>query len=204
MLWLLVASLEAGERIRALALFEGKALLEIDGRQLLLREGAPPEMGVRLVSASAESAVVEVDGQQTTLALDNRIGAEFRPAERATVRLVPGEQGHYFVDGQINGRSVRFLVDTGATGVAINQNLADQIGIRYEKTGRPGKVNTAGGSVSAYGVRFDSVQIQGIKRHGVEGVVIEGDTPLDALLGQSFLNRLDIRKEGAVLELRER
>jgi len=117
---------------------------------------------------------------------------------------VPGRHGHYFSDGQINGNPIRFLVDTGATSVAINKNMARQIGLQYQVDGQRGLVDTANGTVAAYRVIFDEVKIQALTLKRVPGVVLDGDSPSEALLGQSFLNRLDIHRQGAVLELRAR
>ncbi|MEX2482362.1 MAG: TIGR02281 family clan AA aspartic protease [Gammaproteobacteria bacterium] len=194
----------AAPRIVAVALFNGKAMVEVDGRRVLLREGERSDEGVLLLSSDADGARVEVDGNTYDLALDQRIGGDLPAAAAPIVRLLPGAQGHYFVDGQINGRLVHFLVDTGATNIAINKHTARRIGLRYAVPGERGTVETASGAAVAYRVVFDEVKVQGIRLTRVPGIVIDGDAPRDPLLGQSFLNRLDIHREGMVLELRAR
>ncbi len=192
-------------RVIAVALFKDKAVLNIDGRQRVLRVGQTSPEGITLLAADADGARISEDGQARSLALDGRISSEFTAAPAAqVVRLVPGRQGHYFVDGQINGNPIEFLVDTGASAVAINKHTARRIGLAYRVDGQRTLVQTASGTAVAYTVVFDEVKIQALTLRRVRGMVIEGDAPNEALLGQSFLNRLDIHREGAVLELRER
>ena len=194
----------AAPRVAALALFNGKAMFEIDGRRTLLREGERSSEGVLLVKADANLARIEIDGVEIDLGLDQRIGGDLPATAAPIVRLVPGAQGHYFVDGQLNSNSVRFIVDTGATNIAINKHTARRIGLDYAKPRARGTVETASGTAVAYRVVFDEVKVQAISMRNVPGIVIDGDAPREPLLGQSFLNRLDIHREGLVLELRGR
>ena len=194
----------AAPRVAALALFNGKAMFEIDGRRTLLREGERSAEGVLLVKADANIARIEIDGVEVDLKLDQRIGGNLPVTAAPVVRLVPGAHGHYFADGQLNGNAVRFLVDTGATNIAINKHIARRIGLRYATPRARGSVETASGAAVAYRVVFDEVKVQGITMRRVPGIVIDGDSPREPLLGQSFLNRLDIHREGLVLELRGR
>ncbi len=191
--------------VSAMALFKDRAVLRIDGRQQLLKIGASSREGVRLISANAAAARIAIDGVEHDLALDGRIQSAFTAAPATqVVRLVPGDGGHYFVDGQINGNGVNFLVDTGATTVAMNKHFARSIGLRYSVEGSRGAVETASGVVAAYRVILDEVKIQSLRLVRVEGTVIDGDYPSKPLLGQSFLNRLDLHRAGAVLEIRAR
>ena len=201
----LFTDLHGEPKVTALGLFKGTAVLSIDGKQRVLKKGESSPEGVRLIDADANRALVEIEGREFELSLDGKIsGAISAGPVSKVVRLVPGNGGHYFVDGQINGNPVRFLVDTGATSVAMNKYTARQIGIPYAAEGEKHTVRTASGFAVGYGVVLDEVKIRslGIKR--VTGTVIDGDFPSVPLLGQSFLNRLDIHREGAVMELRER
>ncbi|MGR8918729.1 MAG: TIGR02281 family clan AA aspartic protease [Gammaproteobacteria bacterium] len=195
----------AAPRVTAVALFQGKAVLSIDGRQRAMREGETSAEGVTLVRADAEGAVIRVDGAEFTVSLDTRISGTLSAASAGpVVRLVQGRGGHYFVDGQINGNPVRFLVDTGATSVTINKHVARSVGVDYRVDGDRTVVETASGRAYGYRVVFDEVKAQSLGLRRVSGVVVDGDAPAEALLGQSFLNRLDIRSKGQVLELRGR
>ena len=201
----LFTDLHGEPKVTALGLFKGTAVLSIDGKQRVLKKGESSPEGVRLIDADANRALIEIEGREFELSLDGKIsGAIPAGPVSKVVRLVPGNGGPYFVDGQINGNPVRFLVDTGATSVAINKHTARQIGIPYAVEGEKHTVRTASGFAVGYGVVLDEVKIRslGIKR--VTGTVIDGDFPSVPLLGQSFLNRLDIHREGAVMELRER
>ena len=202
---LIVTVAQAEPRISALALFKGKAVLSIDGTQRVLKQGASSPEGVTLVSADSNRAIIRIGEREIELTLDVKISGSF-PAGAAPkiVRLVPGNGGHYFVDGQINGNPVRFLVDTGATSVVMNKHMARRLGIAYTVDGEKGMVRTASGTAVAYGITLDDVKIRSRRLKRVKGTVIDGDFPDETLLGQSFLNRLDIHREGAVLELRER
>lgn len=194
-----------GPRITARGLFDGQALLEIDGRQRLLKVGQSSPEGVRLVAADPRVARIEVGGRQFEVGLDGSIGTSFsRGIEPRSLRLAPAADGHYYVDGTINGTGIRFVVDTGATTVAISRHDARRIGLLYRVDGEPTPVETASGVAQAYRVRFRSVKARTIEVTGVEGIVIDGDYPTTALLGQSFLNRLNMRREGLLLELEER
>ena len=194
-----------GPRITARALFDGHALLEIDGRRRMLKVGQRSPEGVLLIGADPREARIEVGGEQHAIALDVSIGSTFtRGIEPRSLRLGPAADGHYYVDGQINGTGVRFVVDTGATTVAINRQDAKRIGLLYRVDGQPMPVETASGVTQAFRVTFKSVKARAIEVPNVEGIVIDGDYPRTALLGQSFLNRLDMRREGMMLELKER
>lgn len=205
LLVILATTATGATRVSASALFKGRAMLSIDGTSRMLREGETSPEGVTLVTASAERAVVELEGRRLELALDGRISGAF-PAGPAPkiVRLVPGEGGHYFVDGQINGHPVHFVVDTGATSVAMNKHTARRVGLSYKVDGRRGSVRTASGIAPAYYMVLDEVKLQALTLKRVPATVIDGDYPDVTLLGQSVLNQLDMVREGAVLELRER
>ena len=191
--------------VAAEALFRDKAVLSINGKRRTLDSGETSPEGVRLISASSEQAIVEIGGDEIRVRLDGRIVNHFvRGVEPKSISLFPDTNGHYSVDGLINGNGVRFLVDTGATLVAINKDLAKRMGLRYRIDGQPLAIRTASGQADGYHVTFDKVQVRSIILMNVSGVVIDGPEPRVALLGQSFLNRLDMRRAGQRLEISER
>lgn len=195
----------AVESISLHALFRDKAIFVIDGARRVLSKGEVSEEGVRLISTdtAAEQAEVEVEGRRETVKL-GMVMAGFQPARRASVTLWAGGNGHFHADGTINALPVRFLVDTGATTVAISGDEAARLGIDYRKRGRAGYAATAGGMVRAYTLTLEKVEIGPITLHDVEAGVVEGSYPREALLGMSFLKRLDMRREGERLELIQR
>lgn len=105
------------------------------------------------------------------------------------VQLKRGPDGHYSADALINGERVRVLVDTGATGVAISQAVADKLGLKSQQAVH---TRTANGTAIAYLVRLKTVQLGGIVAHDVAASITPG-LEGDALLGMSFLGRMDVR-----------
>jgi len=195
----------AGPDIAVVALFPGKAMVRIDGKTRLLAIGESSPEGVRLLEADAAQATLEVNAQRVVLGLDGGIQSSFsaRPQGRS-LKLAPGRNGHYYVDGTINGNAVSFVVDTGASVVAINKHVARRIGLLYRTDGREGRIETASGMVRAYYLKFKEVKIRSLALRDVDGVVVDGDFPSITLLGQSFLNRIDMQREGLLLELKEK
>ncbi|MEM7542085.1 MAG: TIGR02281 family clan AA aspartic protease [Pseudomonadota bacterium] len=203
-LFLIWGGVAADTKISAVALFKNKAVIKVDGKQRILKAGEESPEGVELLSATSEEATVTFDGAILHLKLDGRIINTFATAPaRQIVRVAPGDGGHYTLDGTINGNPVKFIVDTGATSVVMNRNTAEKVGISYEK-GQPVAVETASGEAAAYRLDLKEVKVRALGIKNVPGVVIDGDYPTQVLLGQSFLNRIDMKREGPVLELRER
>lgn len=184
-------------------LFKDGAILIIDGKQHMLRAGERSPEGVLLVAADTENAVLEIDGERRTLGMSRGISTRFSEAEKAQARIPSGRGGHYVTPGRINGQAVQFMVDTGATSVAMNLPTAKRLGINY-RAGRQGSSTTANGVVATYRIMLDSVRVGGVEVSNVEGVVLIGDYPEDILLGNSFLNRVDLRRESGVLVLEAR
>jgi aspartyl protease family protein len=200
----------AASSITLLALFEEKALLHIDGERRLLHTGDTSPEGLILISANTEEAVVEIDGRQEVLRLGMaatfpEFGAEPDPAWAGpqSVSMWADPRGFFYVQGMINGFPVRFLVDTGATTVAISSDLARRVGIDYTQ-GRRGIANTAGGTTQMYGLELNSVTAGGIIINNVQAGVVIGSFPLEPLLGMSFLSQLDMVREGDRMELKRR
>lgn len=112
-----------------------------------------------------------------------------RLGENSTVVLKRGLDGHYRAEALINGEKVDVLVDTGATGVAISQGVADKLNLKSIDAIR---TNTANGDSVGYMVRLKSVQIGGVSAHDVSAMIAPG-LDGDVLLGMSFLGRMDVR-----------
>ncbi len=182
------------------ALFPGKAVVSINGGNPRMLSAGQSAQGVKLISADSAAATFEIDGRRRTLSLGQGIASDFAPSAKPTVTLVADVRGHFVTAGSINGASTRFLVDTGSTTVAVSSALARQLGISY-LAGRRGYTNTANGPAAAYQIMLDSVRVGDIVLHQVEGTVIEGNALPIALLGMSFLKRLEMKREGSTLTL---
>ena len=189
----------AGE-IVVLALSDGKAILRIDGVRRVLRAGQTSPEGVRLLYADTDEARVEWAGRRMVLPLQAVISPIVDAPEGPRVVLLADRRGFFHADGHINGRAVRFLVDTGATTVALNSALARRLGIDYRR-GERGLASTAGGTVRVYRVILDRVSVGGIVLHNVAAGVIEGRQPDPPLLGMSFLGQLRMQRDGYRMEL---
>ncbi len=196
---------EAISKISVMALFKDKAMVAIDGKQRLLRKGDVSPEGVLLVSADARGAVLEIDGQRKSYPLGRAISTTFKKADKsAPLRIWPTGNGMYVVNGSINGFTVRFLVDTGATSIAMNRNDARRLGIDFRVTGTQSRASTASGVVRTYNVTLKQVKVGHIELRDVAASVVDGNFPTDILLGNTFLNRVDMQREGRALELRAR
>jgi aspartyl protease family protein len=189
-------------RVRVLALFPNKAMLEIDGRERLLRAGQVSPEGVTLVSADQHEAVVEVGGRRESLTFGTAVGGTFATPEMREVKIYRNAKGAYTTVGSINGRPVDLMVDTGATAIAMSAAEARRLGISYRLDGAPVGVTTASGTVPGHRVTLDRVTVGDITVRNVDALVIPGDLPEQVLLGLTFLNRVDMRQEGAEMVLR--
>ncbi len=191
--------------IRIKGLFRDKALLEIDGHQRLVRKGERTPEGLTLISADSKAAVLEYRGKRSTYKMGSRISGSYAtPPTPPSVRIWASSRGMYRTTGSINGQTVSFLVDTGATTIAMNRNEARRLGIDYLVTGKAGWSSTASGVTRSYGIRLKKVRVGDIELHEVDAAVIDGDFPRTVLLGMSFLKRLDMQRKGGALELRRR
>ncbi|MBX3661767.1 MAG: TIGR02281 family clan AA aspartic protease [Burkholderiales bacterium] len=203
---LLAATPARAADISVTALFGGKAQIVVDGKPRMLSAGQTSPEGVKLISADSSAAVIEFQGKRRSLALGSGYkvsGVSLEPGasgKAPSVTLTADAQGHYLTLGQVNGGTVQFLVDTGATSIALPSAEARRLGINY-LNGQRGYTQTANGKATAYKITLDTVKVGDITLYGVEAVVLEGDGLKIALLGMSFLNRTEMRRDGQALTL---
>lgn len=189
--------------ISVVGVFPNKAVLVVGGAApKTYTVGATIAEGVRLVASDGSGATIDVNGRRQTIALGEHVNRAPAGNGRQSVTLEADGRGHYMVNGQINGGSVRMLLDTGATAVALPASEARRLGIDYRK-GSIVHVNTANGAVPAYRIRLDSVRVGDIEINQVEALVQEGGLPI-ILLGMSFLNRTEMRRDGPQMVLTKR
>ena len=180
------------------------ALLLIDGKPRNVAVGSTVQ-GVRLVSVSGHEAVVEVGGKRLSLQLGGaQVNLGGVPSEGGGRQIVITSEsgGHFVTSGSINGKSVRFMVDTGATSVAMSQAEAERIGLDF-KNGQRGFTSTANGAVPAYRTNLASVRIGDVMVYNVEAIVIPAPMPY-VLLGNSYLGRFQMRRENDRMTLDKR
>lgn len=181
-----------------------KALLVIDGQAHTLAVGASAN-GVTLRSLGDGQAEVEFAGRRSQLRLGSaaRLGAANAGGAGPREIIIPvGLGGHFVSPGQINGKTVQFMVDTGATSIAMSQSVANGMGLDWQR-GRRGISSTAGGLVPVHAINLTSVKLGGIEVFNVDAVVIPAEMPM-VLLGNSFLSRFSMRRDGDVMRLEKK
>ena len=189
--------------IEAKMLAQGSAVLIIDGTQRMLRDGKRSPEGVLLVSSDGKQAVLEVEGKRKTISLSRSIGSKFTQADKTEIRIASGQGGHYYTKGLINGAPVDFVVDTGASIIAMNHFVAERLGIDY-RGGKPITVDTANGPAQAFMVTLPRVSVGNIVVNQVSAAVSTTDSPSVVLLGNTYLSKVDLKIEQGVLVLREK
>lgn len=201
-LFLTALTVHAVEKIEVVALFTGKAVILIDGRRQLIADGDITEEGVEAVRINSSRAILRVEGEELVLTLSNRIGGPYQKKKVITESVYKLRNGQFIAAGGINGVPVQFMIDTGASSVAISATEARRIGIDYEKKGRPVQVSTASHNWPAYALTFDKVRVGQIELRNIAGIVVDSDKPDVPLLGMSFLNQLDVSTQGQVMTLK--
>jgi aspartyl protease family protein len=188
--------------VRLVGTFGDKAaILVIDGGAPRTVRVGQQVAGVTVVSVARDQAVIDAGGAQRTLARGQHYSTT-EGEQRQSVSLAADTRGHFIADGAINNQAVRFVIDTGATMVALPAADAQRLGLDYRK-GEVALTKTAAGVVPVYRVRLDSVRLGAIEINAVEGVVIEQGLDI-ALLGMSFLSRVEMKNEGQLMTLTRR
>ena len=201
---LLAAAAVGAQSVSLQGMIGSKPLLVIDG-------GAPKAVGagetwkgVKVLSATGEQAVVEVGGQRQILRVGESplaVGATAAPKGNKIV-LNASSGGHFLTLGAINGRAVQFMVDTGATSIAMGVAEAERLGIDYRK-GQLARGNTANGQVTVYQVKLASVRVGDVEVYDVDAAILPSHGG-NVLLGNSFLSRFQMTKLNDQLVLERR
>jgi aspartyl protease family protein len=184
----------------------------IGSRAILIVNGAPPKtvaigetfQGVKLVSLQAEQAVVELEGKRVNLRMDTpvSIGGGGGTGGGNRIVLPADSRGHFMTQGAINGRAVTFMLDTGATSIALSAADAQRIGLDYSK-GQRVQMNTANGVSSGYKLRLQSVRVGDVEVYDIDAIVSPQPMPF-VLLGNSFINRFSMRRDADQMVLEKR
>jgi aspartyl protease family protein len=178
------------------------AVLAVDGGDPKTVKVGQKWQGITVLAVEKDRATVEVDGGKRVLVLGQHYRGAAAKSDRQQVTLSADGRGQFFSEAVINGSTVRVLVDTGATTIALPGREAQRLNIDYRK-GRTGMAQTANGTVAAYGVTLDRVKLGDIELHSVDAVVIEQGLEI-TLLGMSFLNRVEMKRDGERMTLMRR
>ncbi len=193
----------AAQKISVLGLFNNKAVVIIDGKRRTLAVNQASPEGVTLISADGSSAVLEIAGKRKVYPL-GQAGANFSTPKQTAVNVYRNPQGMFTTSGSINGFPVDFMVDTGATFIAMNAPQAKRLGIQYRMDGQPVMTNTASGTAMGYQVTLQRVRVGEIELRDIDAIVLEGNSPTEVLLGMSFLGRLEMQHSGQVMQLKRK
>jgi aspartyl protease family protein len=198
----LCAQLSLAEtQVNIVGLYSNKAVLIINnGKPKTLSVGQISE-GVKLLAANSLTATLQIEGKARQLGMGQAATVSGMAASGVpTAILYADPAGHFVSDCQINGATLKFVVDTGATSVALNSGDAKYANIDYRR-GQLVRVDTANGVTNAYRVMIATLKIGSITLNQVEGVVLEGGSPSVVLLGMTALNRLDMKRQDIALTL---
>ena len=182
-----------------------KALLVINGTAPKTVAVGETHEGVKVISTSGDQAVVLQDSKRLVLRVGEspvNIRVSKGSSNGNRIILVAGTGGHFMTAGQVNGKAVQFMVDTGATTVAMGAQDAERAGVSF-KTGQPVMMSTANGSVPGYRIKLDSVRVGDVEVFGVDAVVTPQPMPY-MLLGNSFLTRFQMLRENDQMTLTKR
>jgi aspartyl protease family protein len=188
--------------VSVVGLFKDKAIVSIDGGKPRTLSVGQTVQGVKLVAADSGSASFDVEGKRRTLNMGQSFAGGTAAGARQSISLTADARGHYAAAGSLNGYPMTFLVDTGATSIAINAAEAKRIGLDY-KAGQAVGVGTAAGVVPAWRVKFNTVKVGSITVNQVDGMVVESGLNVP-LLGMSFLNRMEMQRDGQTMTLTQR
>jgi len=195
----------AVDKIVIIGLFKDKVIIKLDGKQRLLASGETSPEGVTLISANSREAVLEINGVRDHYNIGAHIGSRFRgPTGQKTVSIAADSQGMYWVNGSINDFQVKFIVDTGATLISMNKHQARRIGLDYKMEGKKSLTSTASGLDKVYLIKLKKVKIGDIVLHDIMSAVHDSDFPEAVLLGNSFLGRVDLKREGGLMQLQKK
>lgn len=178
-----------------------KAMLMINGGEPRAVAVGQAIDGVRLISVAGDQVIVEVDGKKRPLRVGQHAVGNASADGSGKVILTADGQGHFVTNGTVNGTSVKFLVDTGATLISLGASDARRIGIDASK-GQRGITNTANGQAQVSRVKLDTVRVGDVTLHNVDALVHQNDLPV-ALLGMSFLNRMEMQRDGGTMTLKK-
>ena len=202
-----ITNLNADEiQLKVIALFKNAVMITYNGKQKMLRKGQSLNKNIKLVSADSHGAIFVIDGKRTELGLhDSRVSdialnAE-NPQSKFSISIPMNRMGMFQTSGSINGVPVNFLVDTGATLVAMSEPMARKIGLQYKLYGKRSITSTAAGNTRTWLMPLKKVSVAGLELKNVQGAVIEKMDIGQVLLGMSYLRHLNMNNDGQSMKL---
>lgn len=202
---LLMPLLASAQAIALSGVLGSKALLVIDGGPPRALSAGEEHKGVRLVSLSGEEAVVLIGNERRTLRMGDApmsVGLSRPAAAGQRLVLQSDSRGHFISQGSINGQPIQYMVDTGASTVAIGRDQAERIGLDY-RSGQPVRMGTANGVAMGWRLRLDSVRLGDMEVTGVDAIVTSQAMPF-VLLGNNVLANFHMTRTSEQMVLEKR
>lgn len=179
-----------------------KAMLIINGGEPQTVPVGQALDGVKVLSIQGDQAMIEVGGRKRPLRVGQHAVGVAGGDGSGKIMMTADAQGHFYTTGTINGTSVRFLVDTGASMISLGATDARRIGLDFNR-GQKALTNTANGQAVVSKTQLDTVRIGDVTLHNIDALIHQSDMPM-ALLGMSFLNRMEMQREGSTMTLKKR
>jgi len=198
----LIAGGAGAQDVGLAGIMGSKAVLMINGSEPQSVAVGQSLDGVKVLSVQGDQVVVEIGGKKRPLRVgQHAIGAAAADGSGKVI-MTADNQGHFYTTGTVNGVSVRFLVDTGATMISLGANDARRIGLDFNR-GQKGMTQTANGQSVVSKIQLDTVRIGDVTLHNVDALIHQTEMPM-ALLGMSFLNRMEMQRDGSTMTLKKR
>lgn len=180
-----------------------KALIVVDAHPPKAVGAGDEFQGVKVLAVARDEATVEIQGARRVLRLgESPVSVGNRGGSGKRIVLMADSRGHFVNSGTINGRMMQYMVDTGASTVAIGRSDADRMGLNY-KNGQPVRMSTANGVAQGWRMKLDSVRIGDVEVFGVEAVITSQPMPY-VLLGNSFLTEFQMTRVNDQMVLEKR
>ena len=193
---------DAQSAVALAGILGSKALLVVNGSAPRGVGAGESHQGVKVLAVGKEEAVVEIDGARRSLRLGEAPVSVGSASAGKRVVLAADSRGHFINTGQINGQHMQYMVDTGASMVAIGKPDADRMGLTYQ-SGQPVRMSTANGVTQAWRIRRNSVRVGDVEVFGIDAVVTPQPMPY-VLLGNSFLGQFQMTRTNEQMVLEKR
>ncbi|CAN7317433.1 retroviral-like aspartic protease family protein [Acidovorax sp. LjRoot118] len=192
----------ADQSIALAGVLGSKALLVVDGSAPRAVGPGETHQGVKVLSVTRDEATVEVQGARRMLRLGESPVALGSSGSGKRIVLMADSQGHFVNTGTINGKQMKYMVDTGASVVAIGRPDAERMGIKVDDSQKV-IMSTANGSATGWRVRLNSVRLGDVEVLGVTAVIMPEGMPF-VLLGNSFLTQFQMTRTNDQMVLEKR
>lgn len=191
-----------------MAIFGDKVILKVDGARHKLQVGDKTAEGIRLVEVDYDTVILNINNIESKHKLGGNVSfgnqaSDKRKGQKDAIAKIWPQNDMYITQGSINNFSIEFMVDTGATWVAMSETVARRLGINYYR-GKAGYAGTASGVAAIYKVNLNRVKVGNIELRNVPAAVISGYRSHQVLLGNSFLKKCEMTRTKQVMILRKK